>query len=219
MERKSMDLKKTPLILKQTEKLGFRDPAACYHKGTICLYFTMVHQEKRGQYFSIGMCKSTDLIHWNEPVELTGKELKEECFGPGNLFFHAGIWYLCMQIRCRENGERADGKSGRRGRICIMRTGGLEHFEEPVPLEITGEDVSAEEMADRSDPYLFRNKDDPEIIWYLYRMNNERLLARSEDLKKWTCVGSVPYEENACVRRPVQDLSFPGKRHRTAGIR
>ena len=54
-----------------------------------------------------------------------------------------------------------------------MRTNDLEHFEEPVPLEITGEDAASEETADRSDPYLFRDKDDPEVIWCLYRKNGK----------------------------------------------
>lgn len=186
---------KTPLILKQTERLGFRDPAAYYHEGTMYLYFTMVHQEEREQYFTIGMCKSTDLIHWSEPVSLTLKDKAKEYSSPGNLFYHDGSWYLCMQTYCRENGERFGNENSR---IYTMRTTDLEHFEEPVLLRVKGKDVPEEEMGRMIDPFLVRDKDAPEIIWCFYKQNGVSW-SWSRDLVNWTWAGSAPCGENVCV--------------------
>ena len=186
---------KTPLILKQTENLGFRDPAAYYHEGTMYLYFTMVHQEEKEQYFTIGMCKSRDLIHWSKPVSLTPKDKSKEYSSPGNLFYHGGSWYLCMQTYCRENGELFGNENSR---IYTMRTTDLEHFEEPVLLRVKGKDVPEEEMGRMIDPYLVRDKDDPDIIWCFYKQNGVSY-SWSRNLEDWTYAGNTPCGENVCV--------------------
>ena len=202
VERKVMNLQyvKTPLILKQTEKLGFRDPAACYHEGTLYLYFTMVHQEDGEQYLTVGMCKSTDLLHWSRPVSLTPKDKTKEYSGPGNLLFHEGSWYLCVQGSCRR--RPGMGKKGlpvrENSRIYTMRTTDLEHFEEPVLLPLKGENVQEESMDRMYDPCLVRDKDDPELIWCFY---NQHGICRSwsKDLVNWTFAGSASCGENRSV--------------------
>lgn len=192
-----MELKKikTPLILEQTDKLGFRDPAAFYYEGTLYLYFTMVHQEEYEQYFTIGMCKSTDFVHWSEPVRLTAKDKSKEYSSPGNLFFHDGSWYLCMQTYCRENGERYGNE---KSRVYTMKTDDFEHFEEPVLLRVKGTRVEEQDMGRMIDPYLLRDKDDPKKIWCFYKQNGVSY-SYSYDMENWTYVGSVPCGENVCV--------------------
>ena len=48
---------KGPVVLAQTEKRGYRDPAAFYHEGTCYLYFTMVEQEGAEQISPLDSAK------------------------------------------------------------------------------------------------------------------------------------------------------------------
>lgn len=186
---------KSPVVLAQTERYGYRDPAAFYHDGVFYLYFTMVEQQEEEQYFTIGMSKSRDLINWSDPVSLTEKDKSKEYSSPGNLFFHNGKYYLSMQTYCRENGELfGNGRS----RIYTMETEDFEHFKEPVLLRVKGDEVPEEDMGRMIDPYLLRDKDDPEKIWCLYKQNGMSY-SYSRDLEHWTYAGHTPCGENVCA--------------------
>lgn len=184
----------SPVVLAQTETRGYRDPAAFYHEGMFYLYFTMVEQEKDEQYFTIGMSKSTDLVHWSEPVRLTERAKDKEYSSPGNLFAFQGKYYLCMQTYCRENGELYGNE---RSRIFTMETEDFEHFAEPVLLRVKG-DVPEEEMGRMIDPYLLRDKDDPRKIWCFYKQNGVSY-SYSYDMEHWVYAGHTDCGENVCA--------------------
>jgi len=185
----------SPVILAQTETIGYRDPAAYYHGGVFYLYFTMVEQEETQQYFTIGMSKSRDLVHWSEPVSLTGKDKRTEYSSPGNLFEYNGSYYLCMQTYCRENGEIYGND---RSRVYVMETSDFEHFGAPVLLRVKGQEVPPEQMGRMIDPYLLRDKDDPDKIWCFYKQNGLSY-SYSYDMEHWTYAGNVECGENVCV--------------------
>lgn len=186
---------KGPVVLAQTEHVGYRDPAAFYHKGVFYLYFTMVEQESKEQYFTIGLSKSKDLVHWSEPVSLTQKCKSKEYSSPGNIFEHKGKYYLSMQTYCRENGELWGNE---RSRIFTMETEDFEHFKEPVLLRVKGDGVPEEEMGRMIDPYLLRDKDDPEKIWCFYKQNGVSY-SYSYDMEHWTYAGHTECGENVCA--------------------
>ena len=186
---------KGPVVLAQTEKRGYRDPAAFYHEGTCYLYFTMVEQEGTEQYFTIGLSKSRDFIHWSEPVSLTERAKEKEYSSPGNLFAFQGKYYLCMQTYCRENGEVYGNE---KSRIYTMETEDFEHFEEPVLLKVKGDEVREEDMGRMIDPCLLRDKDDPDKIWCFYKQNGVSY-SWSYDMVHWTYAGHTDCGENVCA--------------------
>lgn len=186
---------KGPVVLHQTESTGYRDPAAFYRDGVFYLYFTMVEQEAEEQYFTIGMVKSRDLVHWSDPVSLTERSKEKEYSGPGNLFEFKGKYYLCMQTYCRENGERYGNE---RSRIFTMETDDFEHFKEPVLLRVKGDGVPEEKMGRMIDPYLIKDKDDPDKVWCFYKQNGVSY-SYSYDMEHWTYAGHADCGENVCA--------------------
>lgn len=186
---------KGPVVLAQTQTRGYRDPAAFYHKGICYLYFTMVEQEENEQYFTIGLSKSRDFVHWSEPVSLTERAKEKEYSSPGNMFEFRGKYYLCMQTYCRENGEVYGNE---KSRIYTMETEDFEHFKEPVLLRVKGDDVSEEDMGRMIDPYLLRDKDDPDKIWCFYKQNGVSY-SWSYDMVHWTYGGNTDCGENVCA--------------------
>lgn len=184
-----------PVVLAQTERYGYRDPAAFYHNGVFYLYFTMVEQQETEQYFTIGMSKSTDLVSWSEPVSLTEKAKDKEYSSPGNLFAFQGKYYLCMQTYCRENGELYGNE---KSRIYVMETEDMEHFKEPVLLLVKGDAVAVEDMGRMIDPYLLRDKDDPNKIWCFYKQHGVSY-SYSYDMEHWTYAGHTECGENVCA--------------------
>lgn len=186
---------KSPVIFRQTDRYSYRDPAIHYHEGVFYLYFTLVEQTDDEQYFYVGMSKSTDLIHWSNPTTLTKRDKSKEYSSPGNILEHNGMYYLCIQTYCRENGEVfGNGNS----RIFTMATKDFENFEEPTLLLVKGKDIDVKDMGRMIDPYLIRDKDDPNKIWCFYKQNGMSY-SYSYDMENWVYAGNVECGENVCV--------------------
>jgi hypothetical protein len=90
-------------------------------------------------------------------------------------------------------------------RIFIMRSHDLENWLNPELLKVKGNDITVEEMGRMIDPYLIRDKDDPDKYWCFYKQNGVSL-SYTYDFKSWTYFGRTEAGENACVL--IQDNEY-----------
>ena len=99
----------------------------------------------------------------------------------------------------------------------------LQHWQEPRALQLKGPAVPVRDTGRALDPYLFRDKDDPELWWCCYKHGGVLLgrahglgfggtpippdslllqsmqLSYSRDLERWTPYAQSDGEENYCV--------------------
>ena len=180
---------------------AFRDPAALFHNGWFYLYFTHVITEPPISmrhpiaYSHVAWSKSSDLIHWTRPVNLTPSNKYLDYGSPGNIIRHNNQWVLCLQTYPRPHGEKYGNKDSR---IWTIRSHDLEHWSAPELLRVKGPDVPVEKMGRMIDPYLLADKDVPGKWWCLYKQNGISI-SSSSDLVTWTPQGRVDAGENPCV--------------------
>ena len=208
-----------PIILKGDKHTAYRDAAAHYHDGVFRIYHSITTFGENGAIiFRIGMIKSTDLIHWTEPV-IVSPENTEMNFGdPGNIIRFQDRWVMCFEsYPCPPAGLVSDA------RIFFMESEDLETWSEPELIFIKGPHVGEKEMGRVIGPCLFQDKDEEGKWWCFYKhsgivVSHPRSLAYggvdlppsnillrslhiscSYDLKTWTYFGCTDSEENYCV--------------------
>jgi len=187
----------SPIVLKGGADTAYRDPAAIYHNGVFYLYFTCwvkdITDGKRYSYTA--MSKSRDLIDWTRPRILTPKDLSLNYSSPGNVVRYKGKWIMCLQTYPTPGGEKYGTSDAR---IWIMKSDDLENWSEPELLRVRGPDVPVEKMGRIIDPYLVRDKDEPEK-WWCFFDDNAANMSYSYDLKNWTYYKRIGAGENPCV--------------------
>ena len=185
------------LIFEQTEKYSYRDPAAFIKDGVIYLFFTLVENTNDGQYFYVAESKSTDFIHWSEPVILTEKDNSKNYSSPGNVVEYNGNYYLCLQTYPRPNGETYGNYDSR---IFTMKSKDLIHWDEPEILMVKG-NVPIEAMGRMIDPYILKDNG----IFRCFFKQNGVSFSTSTDLKNWEFQGSTECGENVCVLKQNEE--------------
>ena len=104
-----------------------------------------------------------------------------------------------------------------------MASTDLHHWQEPLALQLKGPAVPVRDTGRALDPYLFRDKDDPDLWWCCYKHGGVLLgrahglgfggtpippdnlllqsmqLSFSRDLEHWTPYAQTDGEENYCV--------------------
>lgn len=184
------------ILFKGDATTAYRDPAAVYHDGIFRLFFTLVRQEAdRRSYLYTAVSRSADLVEWTPPRLLTPRNLDLNFSSPGNVVRLGDEWILCLQTYPRPNGEKWGNAASR---LWTLRSRDLENWGEPELLRVKGPDVPVEAMGRMIDPFLLRDKDDPERWWCFYKQNGIRMSC-SPDLRTWTDVGRIPAGENPCV--------------------
>lgn len=193
---KSLPNLSTPIIFKGGPTVAYRDPAAVYIDGVFRLFFTLVETEADGQvYMYTAWSKSSDLVHWTEPVKFTPRNQSLDYSSPGDIIRFEDEWVICLQTYCRPNGEK-NGNSD--SRIWTMRSKDLENWGQPEMLRVKGPNVPQADMGRMIDAYLLEDKDEAGKYWAFFKQNGASR-AWSHDLTVWNYSGNVPAGENVCV--------------------
>lgn len=186
----------SPVLFRGDATNAYRDPAVIYHEGVFHLFFTYVKTHPDGNVFlHLAKSQSCDLRGWSEPHILTPSNSALNFSSPGNMVRHAGKWIICLQTYPRPNGEKYADETAR---LWTMDSDDLEHWSEPCLLRVKGPDVSREAMGRMIDPYLLRDREDPDKWWCFYKQNGVSM-SWSNDLKNWTWFAHIDGGENACV--------------------
>jgi hypothetical protein len=182
-----------PRVLVGDAEVSYRDPAALLVDGELRVWFTENHALPAGGMRShLAEIRSRDLLHWTAPRPLTDPGDSRNWSSPGNVVRFGEEWVLCLQTYPTPPGGYIGDDTCR---IYTMRSRDLETWSEPELLRVKGDAVPGEEMGRMIDPYLLRDKDDPELWWCFYKQNGVSL-SRSRDLRRWEYVGRTDCGEN-----------------------
>lgn len=186
----------SPIIFRGDATTAYRDPAVVYDHGWFHLYFSVMKIDPDKKVFArTAWSKSDDLVHWTQPVIFTPPDPNLNYGSPGDVIRFGNEWILCLQTYPRPNGERYGNKDSR---VWIMRSNDLENWGPAELLRVKGPDVPPEKMGRMIDPFLIKDKDDPDKWWCFFKQNGIGL-SWSRDLKTWTFEGNIPAGENPCV--------------------
>lgn len=188
---------KSPIIFRGDEKTAYRDPAVILHNGIFYMFFTFVKSfGENDVYLFTAQSKSSDLIHWSEPVILTSKDKKKNFSSPGNIVYNNGKWIMCLQTYCRENGEKYGNENCR---LYTMESTDLEHWSEPRLLMVKG-NIPKSDMGRMIDPYLIYD-DINTGKWFCFYKQNGISFSMSDNLEEWNPCGRINAGENPCIIR------------------
>lgn len=192
----NLQLLTSPRIFAGDAVTAYRDPAAIFENGLFRLFFTLTRREEDGSiYMYTAVSESKDLVRWTPPRILTPRDPELNFSSPGNIVRAGDEWILCLQTYPRPSGEKYGNGAAR---LWIMRSMDLDHWGKPELLRVKGPEVPVEEMGRMIDPYLLRDKDDPNKWWCFYKQSGVGM-SWSRDLKSWTFFGKAEAGENVCV--------------------
>ena len=212
-----------PVLLAGGARTAYRDPLLHYHAGRFRLFCSVVEARPEGRdRFHVAVTESRDLRGWSPLRAVTDLADARNFCGPGGIVRHGGRWVLCVSSYPRPNGHDA--------RCWTMASADLETWQEPRPLLLKGPEVPLRDTGRALDPYLFRDKDDPQRWWCCYKHGGVLLgrahglgfggtpippdslllqsmhLSFSRDLEHWTPYAQTDAEENYCVLAdPAED--------------
>ena len=88
----------TSQILPCTESVGYRDPAAVFHEGSVYCFYSYVEKGADGwTYFRLGVSISEDLVHWRGPYLLTEADRRFNFSSPGCVIRVGDEFVMCIQ--------------------------------------------------------------------------------------------------------------------------
>jgi hypothetical protein len=195
----------SPILLRGTATTAFRDPAVVFEQGVFHLFFTYVQSagEQSQVRMAVGASRSSDLRSWSPVRLLTEPDSRTNFSSPGSVFRHRGAWLMCVSSYPRPKGETYGNKDAR---VWLMESPDLEHWSPPRILRVKGPDIAQADMGRMIDPSIYRDKDDPNRWWCLFKQDGKVHRSWSHDLERWTYVGTLTEGENACVI--VKDGSY-----------
>jgi len=195
----------SPVLFRGDARTAYRDPMVLWVDGVFRMFFTLnTHGADGRPFWQTAFSKSTDLVHWTEPVPITPRDRRLNYSSPGNVIRHGGQWVLCLQTYPTPNDEKYGDDTSR---LWLMRSGDLEHWGEPELIQFLGPAVPREKMPRMIDPYLLEDKDEPGKWWCFCKVKQTGVsLAWSRDLQTWNYAGRVDGGENSCV--VVQDGEY-----------
>jgi len=191
---------RSPILFQGDSVTAYRDPAVLYHEGRFYLFFT--HSEIVGDsvYSYTAQSESDDLIHWTTPRRITPNLQSRNYSGPGSVVRYGDRWWLCVHSYPRPDYTAAqmprygDASS----RLYLMSSDDLVHWSTPELMRVKGA-IPEDEMGRMIDPYLFRDRDDPDKWWCFYKQNGISM-SYSYDLQNWTWFGNfLTLGESPCV--------------------
>lgn len=196
-----LNLIPSPILFEGDQKTAYRDPAIAYHDNCFYLFLTVVETEEDGKIYSYtAFSKSKNLVAWSEVKQLTPKDQRLNYSSPGNVIRYKGEWILCLQTYPRPGYMQGKGimYGTEDARIFIMKSRDLEHWTAPEIIPVKGE-IAIADMGRMIDPYLLRDKDDPEKWWCFYKQNGVSM-SYTYDFRHWTYFGNhTGTGENVCV--------------------
>lgn len=185
---------KSPVIFAGDANTAYRDPAAVFCNGVFHLYFTLVKTEPDGVFLYTAQSESTNLTEWTEPEIITVRDKRKNFSSPGNAVWENGVWNLCLQTYCRENGEKYGNENCR---LFIMKSRNLRTWSAPELMRVKGTETADEDMGRMIDPYLVKNGNTGK--WLCFYKQNGISCSQSENLKEWSFLGNINAGENPCV--------------------
>ena len=218
MSPPSVDLQAIPgpIILAGDEHTAYRDPLLHYHEGIFRLFCSVVLTRTDGNdRFHVAVTESRDLSSWGPLRPVTVPNDPRSFCGPGGIVRHDGRWVLCLSSYPRPNIHDA--------RCWTTASDDLQSWQEPRTLQLKGPAVPVRDTGRALDPYIFRDKDDPERWWCCYKHGGVLLgrahglgfggtpippdslllqsmqLSFSHDLERWTPYAQTDGEENYCM--------------------
>lgn len=190
-----------PAILLGDANTAYRDPAVYEKDGMFFLFYTLVEIEKTGGIYSYtAQSESRNLLEWTKPRILTPRDQNLNYSSPGNIVKDGDEYVLCLQTYPRPGNTVTNMPmfAGENARLYTMRSKDLRSWSAPELIRVKGPEVPFEKMGRMIDPYLLRDRDDPDKWWCFFKQNGASR-AHSRDLRTWTFDGRVPAGENACV--------------------
>jgi len=186
-----------PILHEGDFEWAYRDPAAHYHDGVFRVFHTLHHRDDDGHYYVYtAVTQSTDLVHWTKSRILTPRDLTLNYASPGNVVRLDDRWVLCLQTYPTPNDEQFGTADAR---IWTMESADLETWSKPKLLRVKGPDVPVEAMGRMIDPYLIRDRQQPDRWWCFYKQNGVSMSYSDDDLATWTYHGRTHCGENVCV--------------------
>ena len=214
-----------PVILAGDRDTAYRDPLLHYHEGIFRLFCSVVEVRADGNdRIHVGVTESRDLISWGPLRPVTDPADRRSFCGPGGIVRHDGRWVLCLSSYPRPNVHDA--------RCWTMASADLQSWQEPRAMHLKGAAVPVTDTGRALDPYVFRDKDDPERWWCCYKHGGVLLgrahglgfggspippdslllqsmqLSFSRDLEHWTPYAQSDGEENYCVLVDADDDEY-----------
>ena len=186
----------SPILLAGNERIAYRDPCVFRRNGTFHLFFTLVETETDGSVFLYVATTETRDFRLFSPIrKITVRDQRCNYSSPGNVLEFGGLYHLCFQSYCRENGEKFGNE---RCRLFRSSSPDLRCWSPPEIIPVKGPDVQENQMGRMIDPFWFFDRKDPGKIWCFFKQNGISY-AWSRDLKKWNFIGRMDGGENVCV--------------------
>ena len=195
MSDRNNDLK--PIFV-GNEKIAYRDPACIFVDGRYILFMTV--SEKVGEYMynTVGVSESRDLKNFSEIRILTPMDRSKNFCSPGSIVKVGDEYLICITSYPMPEPFSVRNFATDDARLYFMRTRDFKNFSEPEIIAVKG-DVKVSDMGRMIDPYLFRDKNNENLYHIFFKQDSRVNHSFSEDLKKWTYIGSTDGGENACV--------------------
>ena len=194
--QKVLNALESPVLLAGNATTAYRDPCVLYHEGLFHLFFTLVETEREGKVFLYVATTTTRNFRSFSPiVKITQRDQQCNYSSPGSILRFNGLFRLCFQSYCRENGEKYGNE---RSRLFTSSSSDLFRWSPPELLRVKGDQVQEEQMGRMIDPFWFFDRDDPGKIWCFFKQNGISR-AWSRDLIHWNFAGRMQGGENVCV--------------------
>lgn len=187
---------KSPVLLAGNAATAYRDPCVLYDDGLFHLFFTLVETEPSGRVFLyVATTTTRDFRRFSPIVKITERNQRCNYSSPGSILRFDGLYQLCFQSYCRENGEKYGNA---RSRIFRSSSPDLLRWSPPELLRVKGPDVPEEQMGRMIDPFWFFDRGDSGKVWCFFKQNGISR-AWSRDLVHWNFAGRMEGGENVCV--------------------
>ena len=162
----------TSQILPCTESVGYRDPAAVFHEGSVYCFYSYVEKGADGwTYFCLGVSISEDLVHWRGPYLLTEADRRFNYSSPGCVIRVGDEFVMCIQTYPTLNNAPDQVCGDQTSRLYLIRSKDLLHWSEPELMRVHGDDVAEEDMGRMIDPYIVRDIHDEGRYLVFYKQH------------------------------------------------
>ena len=205
----------TSQILPCTESVGYRDPAAVFHEGSVYCFYSYVEKGEDGwTYFRLGVSISEDLVHWRGPYLLTEADRRFNYSSPGCVIWVGDEFVMCIQTYPTQNNAPDQVCGDQTSRLYLIRSKDLLHWSEPELMRVHGDDVAEADMGRMIDPYIVRDIHDEGRYLVFYKQHPKGMphdktdtgypveymcYSSTRDLKHFQYEGYVECGENVCV--------------------
>ncbi len=192
----------SPILIKGNDSIAYRDPLILFEENKFWLFFSIAVNQTDGikqgdAFWQTAYSTSIDLKNWTDPIPVTPADRSLNFCSPGSIVKHDDEWIMALQTYPTPHGEKFGNDHSR---LWLMKSHNLREWGEPELIHFLGPDVSNDSMPRMIDPYLMRDKDNPDRWWCFCKIKQTGVsMSWSDDLKTWHYQGRVDGGENACV--------------------